>query len=318
MAAQFGRYIKLTALSRTQAIDLSRFRVRFQIQASDSQTPNVATIRVYNLSDETINEIVTGSNRAVILDAGYENGENGTIFFGDVKQYRYGKENNTDRYLDFYAADGDIFYTSAFVNSSIAPVAGRGISREQLENQLLRSAGAERDPTSRFATPEMPGGVLRRGRVLYGMARDQFRAYSKTQNARWSLQDGKVLFIGNSTYRDDGVIVELNGLTGLIGYPEATDQGIELTCLLNPKISIGSRIRLDNRLINQIVQKEQGFPNYGGVNFPAITATDGIYRVLVVDYVGDTRGDEWYCKVVCLAINPERPVTLQVSIGEAK
>lgn len=313
---QFNRYLKLTALSGQYATDLSDFRVRFQIRASDGETPNTAVVRVYNLSEATINELANGDDRAIIVDAGYIGGNNGTIFIGDVKQYRYGKENNTDRYLDFYAADGDIFYTSAFIKTNVA--AGlNGISRQRLEDQMLRGAGIEKDPSSRFATPETPGGVLPRGRVLYGMARDQIRAYSKTQNARWSLQNGKVVFTGNSTYLNNGVVVELNALSGLIGQPEATDQGIEIKCLLNPRISIGGLVKIDSRLINRITQRAQQFPSFSSVTFPAITANDGLYRVMVVDYDGDTRGEDWYCRIIALAVNPDRPIADRVSVGDA-
>lgn len=43
-----------------------------------------------------------------------------------------------------------------------------------------------------------------------------------------------------------GEAVVLSAGTGLIGTPKANDKGIEIKCLLNPRLRIGGRVRLDN------------------------------------------------------------------------
>lgn len=304
MTAQFNRFLRLTVLGPGYREDLSEFRVKFVVSASDFETPNTAIIRVYNLKDETVRSI-TATATAVILDAGYES-NNGTVFVGDVKQFKFGKEGNVDRYLEFYAADGDILYTTSTVRTNL-PRTGAFLSADQVQDGILRASGGSADDTSRFGVSPFPGGVaLKRGKVLWGMTRDYLRAYSQTQGARWNIQNGKVVFIGNTTYRQSPGPIVMNGLTGLVGYPEATDQGIEFKCLLNPLLSIGTRVQLDNRFIQQTVQRVLGFPTLKTVNYPAIVADDGVYRVLAVDYEGDTRGQEWYCNVTALAIHPER------------
>ena len=48
----------------------------------------------------------------------------------------------------------------------------------------------------------------------------------------------------------------------------------------------------------------QGFPAFGDLQFFASTTNDGFYRTLVVSHVGDSRGTEWYTKLVCLNLDP--------------
>lgn len=294
-------------------MDLSEFRVRFEVRQSDSDTPNNASIRVYNLRPETIQTIAQQFTK-IILEAGYVNGNKGVIFTGDVKQYRHGKENNTDRYLDIFAADGDSLWVSSTMKTNVpanTPIA-------TYEKTLSDQAGAaiqSADATNKTLAPF--GGVVPRGRVLHGMARDYLAAYSRTQNCRWFISNGNIVFVSNSSYLASQTIITLNGDTGLVGYPEATNEGIAFRCLLNPNIKLGGRVNLDNKAIITTDQLAQGYPNYSSVDFPALLAADGIYRVLVVDFEGDTRGNAWYCNCIALAIQTDRPMQFAVQTGGA-
>jgi hypothetical protein len=79
-----------------QGIDLSEMRIEFRVNAADVETPNTAIIRVYNLSEATATQ-VAGEFDRVILEAGYEDGNFGTIFQGTIKQFRRGRVSRTDK-----------------------------------------------------------------------------------------------------------------------------------------------------------------------------------------------------------------------------
>ena len=49
----------------------------------------------------------------------------------------------------------------------------------------------------------------------------------------------------------------------------------------------------------------------------ATVANNGLYRVLQVDHVGDTRGQEWYSNIIGLSLDPTTTAT-QNAIGEAQ
>jgi hypothetical protein len=49
-----------------------------------------------------------------------------------------------------------------------------------------------------------------------------------------------------------------------------------------------------------------GFPGITDIAYFANVTADGIYRVLVIEHNGDTRGNDWYTDMVALAVDPTR------------
>jgi hypothetical protein len=316
---KFNRYCSLTLTNASNdVLELSDFRIQFHIKQSDCDTPNTAVIRVYNLSLATIQQLVTGFY-GVILTAGYQ--ENfGIVFLGNVKQYKIGKENNIDRYLDIFAADGDSVYTSGMMSTVIAPDTPAPAALQQMTANvyfppLKNPQPVPVDPYAPSPIDNPFGGTLPRGKVVYGLMRTQLRQFSKTLGARWYFSNGRVVVVPNASYRDTGQIVVLTGETGLIGYPEATEQGIEFVCLIDPRIQIGGLAQLDNNLVQQHHVLAPGWPSWGSLAFPGVTSSDGLYRILALDYEGDTRGQPWYAKCVGLALNPDTKMVSTFDMG---
>lgn len=298
---QWIRKCRLTVSSATQALDLSEFRIKFQVLQSDVETPNNAAIRVYNLSDDTIQSI-RKSYTTVILEAGYETGNFGVIFYGTLKQFRIGRENLTDSYIDLLAADGDTNYNDTFINQTIA-------NKNNTPRQRLDAAAQASGLPPVYG--EIPlGGVLPRGKVLFGLPRVVMRQTTASILYTWSIQNGKIQFIPLQGYLPTEV-VQINSFTGMVGYPEQTDQGIKAQTLLNPKLVIGGRIQINNADINQTLNAvgndvvPLAFNNpLAGPQRLARTSDDGLYRIFVAEHAGDTRGREWYTNIVGITIDP--------------
>lgn len=289
-----------SAYDAGSGLDLSEARFRFSTQQQDVESPNNCSIRVYNLSDETVRK-VKGEYDRVTLQAGYD-GAYGVIFDGTIKQFRVGRESNIDSYLDILAADGDLGYNFGIVNKTLAA----GASPQQRVDAIIESMGPY-GVTKGYVGP-LVGGTLPRGKVLFGMARAALRAEVKTSGCTWNIQNGEVQVIPLDGYLP-GEAVELTALTGLIGLPEATADGVRARCLLNPKITVGGLVKIDNASINQTLQQNPNaapiaYNQWTGLQFLAKTTTDGIYRVLVVEHEGDTRGLSWESKLICLAVDP--------------
>lgn len=283
-----------------KGLDLSELHFTFQCQQQDVESPNNCSIRVYNLSQELVKQI-RGEFSRVVLQAGYED-QFGVIFDGTIKQFRIGRENATDSYLDILAADGDLGYNWATVSTSLA--AG------STPQQRLQAAYSALQPYGITPGPAMPftGGVLPRGKVLFGMARAALRQVAQSQGASWSIQNGQVVFTRLDGYQE-GEAVVLSSATGLVGIPESTAEGVRFRCLLNPKLQPGSVCQIDNRSINQTLQQNPknapvAFNTYAGLQQLADVTADGFYRMFVVEHSGDTRGQGWYTDVVALAVDP--------------
>lgn len=301
MSDQYLRKASLVVVQGEKGLDLSQLKFRFTIVAADVQSPDVAYIRVYNLSETTAKQ-VQGEYSRVVLNAGYENGAYGVIFDGTIKQVRRGRQDALTSYVDIFAAAADIPYNFGVVNTTLEK-GSTPAQRAQAIAGAWSPYGVGLGPTDAL---NQTGGILPRGKVLFGMARNQMRRLGQTTGTTWSIQNGKVTFIPLTGYLEDQAVV-LNAQTGLIGQPEATNDGIMVTCLLNPKIRIGTRVQINNKDINSVTVKEQGFPEYTSLSFPANVADDGFYRVFVAEHEGDTRGNEWYTNLVCLAVDPSTP-----------
>ena len=132
---QWIRKVGLVLYTGAKGLDLSELRIRFEVQNADVESPNSAAIRVYNVSGDTISSVVTrGEFDQVVLNAGYQNGNYGVIFQGSIKQFRVGRENATDTYLDILASDGDIGYNQGFVNTTL----GKSSSNVDRINEVIK------------------------------------------------------------------------------------------------------------------------------------------------------------------------------------
>lgn len=294
-----------------QVLDLSKMHFQFKTANQDEEGPNNCTVRVFNLARNTVETLIKYNFSRVVLQAGYD-GSFGVIFDGSIKQFRVGKINATDTYLDILAADGDLGYNFAPINVTLAA------AQTNRNNIINQAAQAFKDYGVVLGQNLADtGGVLPRGKVMFGMARTFMTSAVASVGSTWSIQNGQIQVIPLDGYLP-GDAVKLSSATGLIGIPEQTQDGIKCRCLLNPKIVVGGRIQIDQASINQtIAQTPLGHVNPGFTgggsqlsfnkwstvqNFASI-ATDGFYRVYMAEHDGDTRGQAWYTDIIALAID---------------
>jgi hypothetical protein len=301
MPDQWIRKVGLLVSSGDSGLDLSQMRIRFKTQNAESGVPNTAWIRVYNLKEETANRF-RKEFQDVSLQAGYEGGKFGVIFSGQIMQTKIGREDNLDSYVDIMAADADLAHSFGFVSKSLAAKSSRSDVLNAITGALQdKNVTVDKDATQSL-TPT--GGVLARGKVLWGLAAPMLTGLTETAGASWSIQNGVLQIVPTKGYKD-GEAVKLNSATGMIGVPEATQDGVHVRTLLNPLIAIGGRIQIDNKSINQTsVIKPSGYPNFKTPPpMYASTTNDGYYRVLVCEHSGDIRGQEWYSDITCLTLD---------------
>lgn len=290
---KFGRAFSLVvSTNQGEGLDLSELRCKFSVKRSDTMTPNVADIRVYNLEENTAIRI-RDEFRNVILQAGYE-GNYGVIFKGNIKQVIIGRESATDTFIDIIAGDGDRAYNFAVVNATVAA----GATQRDVVNTAVQSMNSKGVTEGHIG--DMPTAQLPRGKVMFGNARNFLRDVADMTDKSWSIQDEKVTFVPKKSYLP-GERVVLTSKTGMIGTPQQTNEGVNVKCLLNPNIQIGGRVEIDNRSIERL-KINLSVPN-SPANIPAPLTADGVYYVLVAEHEGDTRGVPWYTNLVCLNVD---------------
>lgn len=291
--------------SSDQALELSDLHVQFEVKQEDIGSPDNARIRVENLSRDMESRVQKEYQR-VVLQAGYWGSPYGVIFTGTIKQFRKGRADAKTTYLEILAADGDITYNYALLNESLAA----GSTPKQRVDAIVKKM-VEKD--TKAGNIDMPntGGILPRGKVLFGLGRVLLRQITNDRGASWNMLKGRLNITPLDGYLP-GEAVVLSAATGLIGRAEQTEQGVMARCLINPQIRVGGLIQIDNKSINttaaapgEVIPGGQlPFDRYGPPQMFADVAADGLYRVYVAEFSGDTRGQEWYCDLIALAVNP--------------
>lgn len=316
--AEYLRKLSLVLSSDSQAIEFGQFWVTFTVHRGDMQTPNALDVRIYNLKAATANIISKTEFNRISLSAGYASNI-GLLFTGSIKQFRQGRINQLDSYVDITAADSDEAYNFATISASV-PVGGTG---SQVHDLLLTAFQQKSGATGVSAgyAPEFRPTGLKRGSVMYGMARDECRNFALQNQCKWSLQDGGLTFIPWTSYIGSADIPIISVKTGLIGVPEQTQQGIQIKTLLNSNYKVGQLIQLQgpdgnpNGPINQLrfgLDQQSQVKNGGidpltgkpfGLAGQIKINAQGLYYVMIANHFGDTRGQNWYTDMTCLAVD---------------
>lgn len=298
---QWLRKCNLIISNNGTGIDVSELRITFEITKTENETPNSAQIKIYNLAKDTENQIIKEFTR-VTLQAGYQ--ENfGIIFDGEIVQSKRGRDNGTDSYVVIDASDGDSSYNYSTINTTLSA----GSTQADHINAVV---GAMKIDKGHIAPS---GGTLPRGKVMYGSARDVMRQSAQSNGQNWSIQNGKLHILGAHDILPNQAVL-LNSQTGLIGGAEQSTKGIKVTALLNPMLHIGAKVIVneeDVALAKKIPKQKDASKNPDVDNTDpeknALIAKDGAYKIIGADFIGDTRGNDWYSKIVCIDIDESAP-----------
>ena len=266
------------------ALDVSDLRVKFNIQRVGYQAINYGDIEIYNLSAQTEVYIVKYGMR-VTIEAGYENGQYGKIFDGDVFQPLWEREQVTDYKLTLHCFDGDSQLNNNFIGMTVQA------SHDQRTDLLAIMENARNTFGSGQISSDISSIKMPRGRVFFGMPKTHFRQIARANNAQWSYQD-RQLMMSKLTDVPQGEALVISPSSGLIGSPQQTQDGVQFRTLLNPAVSVqfpAMQVKLDMASIRQekilIGQLQTRLDQ------------DGLYYVAAVNHIGDTRGNEWYTDI---------------------
>lgn len=338
MGQNWQRHFEIQLLDDNgKGISLSDFKVTFDIEWFNIKFSRVATVKIYNLSQNTNSRILGAEFSKIKIIAGYDgiasavdasqvgkpttidssqvgqtNGQNfGEIYNGEIRFSVTGRDNPTDTFIIIQAIDGHRALMGAVMNTTLA----KGYTVKDLYD-LTMSHFAPFGVTA-GQTPEFPTTVYPRGRSMYAMAHDVMDNVAQQCKATWQIVDGQVQMVANDKFIHEAIV--LNSQTGLIGMPQQTmGGGVNVRCLINPNIRVHGLIELDQTSVYRASLSSNDIQMSGGriteINDngnlvvtgvasipPASIATDGVYIVQSISYTGDTRGQAWYMDMMCVA-----------------
>lgn len=260
---QFGRRWKLDISNDQETLSIEQLRVAFEIDKTINEKPNPAKIQVWNLNRDHINQLLSQDYKKVALSVGY--GELRQIYAGDITKTRIQRE-GLDFVLTLECSDGHQAYTQSRAKTTLKA----GATDKQIVEELQKTM-----PKVQTGAIDIPNQrKLPRGRVLNGNSRDILTKIARNNKADWSIQDGSLIFLPkDKVLSDDAVLISQD--TGMINAPEQTDEGLELTCLLNSALQIGGLVKVES----------------------IIEYFNGEYKIVKLAHSGDGIGGDWRSKM---------------------
>jgi hypothetical protein len=264
------------------ALDVSNLHITFNIVKLLVMHPKYSTITIYNLAPNTENTIIQEGYR-VVVDAGYEGSQFGTIFDGNVTQVIREKSDGNTYKLTLFAMDVDEFSTYGTAAFSVT----RGKNSRQNIQDLV--AGTSVSSNLGSISDSLSPTNFPRGQVFFGKTLDYLNQIADGEDAFVYAENGAINLIKLTDLPEDEVLY-LDSTTGLIGVPTQNDYGATIKMLLNPRLRIKDLVHVDNSDIINQAYTSPGAPIY-------LLDASGLYRVIQISYIGDTRGTDWYTEI---------------------
>lgn len=281
----------------------SSLKVKFSIQKFGWMTPNYSEISIYNLAPDYENIILKNGCR-VLVEAGYVNGPYGLIYDGPIFQPIWSREDYVDSVLTLVCIDADKLMYENHVEATLK-------MREQ-KDLLIEMAKRARKPFSVMYSENAKSNQLPRAKTFFGKPSDYLRQFAQQNGTHISAVDDSV-YISMIQKDASSYPLELSpGEGGIVGAPHQTQDGISLSVLLNSDIKIFKPmpmlIKIDNSRIR--VARQQLGQLYSSLD------KDGVYKVLGVSHVGDSRGNDWYSHIIACSQSMEGQLASMFSTQE--
>ena len=243
--------MKLTPQSRVRLeIDVSGetylasegLRVVASLRSSNSQTETRSTVRVWNLSDARVPQLVTASRCRLFAGHGYSDPP--LVAQGDVLYVRTEYADATDSIAHFEFEDGRVLLRDTQIDIA-TPSGVRGITVRSVLEDIANAMSLDIDiPTG------VPFSNLLPDASFSGPAWQVLNDVLTPLRVHWYIAGGSVrLTIPTATQRVESLISEA---TGLIGHPTTTSEGARATMLLTTEFTPNQAVRVVSRTVDGI------------------------------------------------------------------
>jgi hypothetical protein len=267
-------------------------RVAFNVKRSlKAKEPNTCDLKIWGLAPSTLAAFATSAQKTTLvaapptgipgalgqpvkvipvqIDAGFV-GQTATIFLGEMRSaqtVRSGPETITE----LNTGDGDVALGLQRMNAAFTA----GTTPLAIVQALLAQAGLGTGNLAavQSAFTQAQGTLFARGVAFKGNPAQALADICQGLGLEFSIQNGAAQFLSLGQPLA-GQAYLLSPATGLIGSPTVDSAGI-LSCMtfILPGLNPGAPIQIESAYIQ------------------------GTFRILSVEFDGDTWGNDWYCKI---------------------
>ncbi len=231
-----------TVTADSKVFNYQGFEIEFTLNFDDTEDPDQATVKIYNLTPETENAIEIGGD--FILESGYR-GDTGTLMEGLITDV-HGEADGTERICEIEATDSSEECLNKQVTKSFEP----GTKGSEIAESLISEAGLTAKEVRLEEDVE-----YKRGYLVDGKVREALKDVVVNDcRSRCVINNGEVSAIPWQDAVDDTGVV-LTKDTGLIGTPtrisgDHTVRTYEAQCLLDHRIRAGMVLQIGSATAN--------------------------------------------------------------------
>ena len=200
-----------------------------------------AEVKILNLNRDERERLMTEcspfntnpARKSVIIEAGVESTGTSVLYQGDI--FRVSVSGKPDVALTLRCLTGN--YNK---NSVVAQTFDKSTDITEIAKSVAEANGLDLS---------FEGIKKKIGSVIFnGTAFDQLKGLDKLTDDDVYVDDKTLVIKEKSKPRVGSTLKILNKGTGMIGVPESTENGLRVTMLYDPGVSVGSRIRLKSEL----------------------------------------------------------------------
>lgn len=269
----------------TDAWTPEALRITFEVRQSLSPIGQIggfwfADISIYNLNQRTT-QIILQQGMTVKLEAGYQNKYGyGTIFEGTLFQPTWERVEGITEKLTLHCIVGLVENTNNFIAFNTAA----GVNQKQIVSRMAATPNIafNLDTSDVIFKNDI---TTTRGEVYFGQPFDYLQDMANQDTGNFWATNQAVHIRQLTTQTTDIPTLQYNQ-SNIIGTPQQTQDGVEIKVLLDARPSLREQFQLNNSQIRQQVRLQGSYPN--------ILDASGIYNIIEITHVGDSRGNEWY------------------------
>jgi len=247
---------KCQVIAGGKIFDMDELDIEFSVPFDNNEEPDIASLTLYNLSENSINAIKQEQN--TIINAGYE-GDIGTIFKGTITK-TVTRWSGTEKITELQVGDGSLQWLSSHVSEAY----GEDITAQEILQDLTGKFGIELGRLDLVNNITYPTG-----RIVDSSLKDAIQQIVRETNTTFKISKGRIFIMP----KDEGVPTGflLNKDTGLIGSPEVFEKekykGFKVTMLLNHRITIDSVLVIESKTANGTFRVIKGRHTNSGNDF---------------------------------------------------
>ena len=223
------------------------YHIEFNVPFNEKAEPDIAEIIIYNLSPAT-REIFAEGER-IIVNAGYGS-DVGTIFAGKVVA-TLNRMNGPDILTIIEAGDGASEYKNAYVSASFIP----GTNASTIISRLLQGFGLS------------AGRVVLKNDIIYSNGKSvqggllaELKKIVADCESKIYTNNGLIYILPVGQGQEQ--VFVLNSASGLVDSPiinkDEEYDGYMVQMLLNPKVTIDSKVRIESKFVNGLYRVVKG------------------------------------------------------------